>query len=171
LTRALADTEFLRWYWLKTELVAFCRESGIGTAGSKPELSARISAMLAGTRQPPAATRRVRGPMPARFTPATRIGAGWSCNPALGAFFREQCGRRFRFNKATRDFIHTQEGRPLSAAIACYRASVAEGAPRQELAPQLEYNRHTRAYHEAHPGATREQVIAAWRERRSRPTG
>ena len=170
LTRRLSATEFARWYWLKTELVAFCRELRISGAGSKPEINARISASLAGASAPARAQRRVRGQMPFTFRTETLIGAGWSCNPALGAFFRAQCGKTFRFNAAVRAFIHTQEGQPLSAAIDCYRASVAPGAPRQALAAQLEYNRHTREYYRDHPGASPGEVVAAWHVRRSRPT-
>ena len=131
LTRRLSAAEFARWYWLKTELVAFCRELRISGAGSKPEINARISASLAGASAPARAQRRVRGQMPFTFRTETLIGAGWSCNPALGAFFRAQCGKTFRFNAAMRTFIHTQEGQPLSAAIDCYRASVAPRAPRR----------------------------------------
>ena len=170
LTRRLSATEFARWYWLKTELVAFCHELRISGVGSKPEINARISASLAGASAPARTPRRARGEMPVAFRTDTFIGAGWSCNPALGAFFRAQCGNAFRFNAAVRAFIHTQEGQPLSAAIDCYRASVAPGAPRQALAAQLEYNRHTRDYYRNNPGATPGEVVAAWRVRRSRPT-
>lgn len=169
LTRRLSAAEFARWYWLKTELVAFCRTLKVSGSGSKPELSARIRAALDGRALPTRAPRRPRARMPEAFTTATLIEAGWSCNPQLGQFFRAQCGPAFRFNAAVREFIHTMAGQPLSAAIACYHASVAPGAPRQALAPQLEYNRHTRDYYREFPGASSREVIAAWREKRAKP--
>ena len=51
--------------------------------------------------------------MPAVFTAATVIGAGWRCNPGLGAYFRKVAGQGFRFNAAMRDFIHNGAGRTL----------------------------------------------------------
>jgi hypothetical protein len=168
-TRTLSRAEFGRWYWLKSELVVACRALGVSPTGSKPELTARIAAALAGERAPSASPRRARGAMPERFTLETRIGPGWRCNPALGAFLRSHAGRSFRFNAVVRGFVHTQVGQPVSAIIACYQASVASGAVKPELPPQLEYNRHMQAYARTHPGATRAEVLNAWKKIRSRP--
>ncbi|MDZ4672236.1 MAG: SAP domain-containing protein, partial [Phototrophicales bacterium] len=42
LTKNLSPENFRAFYWLKEELVAFCREHQISTAGSKIELTDRI---------------------------------------------------------------------------------------------------------------------------------
>ena len=170
-SRQLSASEFQRWYWLKSELVDACRLLGVSPTGSKPDLSARIAAALSGGGVPNVAPRRVRGEMPERFTLETRIGNGWRCNPALGTFLRAHAGRRFRFNATVRTFVHTQVGAPVSAIVACYRASVAPGAVKPALPPQLEYNRHMQLYAQEHPGATRAEVLSAWRARRARPSG
>lgn len=160
--------EFLRWYWLKEELAWFCRLLKISTTGSKPEMTQSIAAYLAGT--PVASTYRPArsGVMPADFSLTTIIGAGWRCGPALGAFFKSQCGNGFRFNAAMRNFIYTQVGRTLADAVTCYRQSVAPGAPKSTILPQLEYNRHSREFYENHPGATRQQMLEAWWAKRLR---
>jgi hypothetical protein len=168
LSPALSADEFLRWYWLKSELLAACRVLGIRTSGSKPELTARIAAALAGEAIAPTRDRLRRGTMPTRFTLRTRIGVGWRCTPALGAFLRTHAGRGFRFNAAVRTFVHTQVGAPVSAILECYRASVAPGAPRAELPQQLEYNRHMQAFAREQPGASREEMLAAWKARKER---
>jgi SAP domain-containing new25 len=170
-SRKLSADEFRRWYWLKSELVEACRLLHVSPTGSKPELAERIVASLSGAAIPAATPRRTRGAMPTRFTLETRIGEGWRCNPALGAFLRAHVGRGFRFNAAVRAFVHTQVGQPVSAIIACYRASIAPGATKPALPPQLEYNRHMQSYAREHPGATRAEVLAAWRARRARPSG
>jgi hypothetical protein len=135
LTSALPATEFQVWYWLKEELVAFCREAKTV------------------------------------FKPDDVIGAGWTCNPALGAFLRAQLGNRFHFNKAMRDFIHDGEGRTLAEAVDCFKASVKPGQPKREIAPSLEYNQHTRAFFAANPGATRQEALAAWWDKRGKRKG
>jgi hypothetical protein len=149
--------------------MAACRLLGVSTTGSKPELTARVAAALDGRTIPTAAARRRAAAMPDHFSLRTRIGHGWRCNPALGAFLRQHAGPRFRFNAAVRDFVHTQVGAPVSAILDCYRASVAPGAPRRELPPQLEYNRHMREFAQAHPGASRQEMMAAWEARKARP--
>ena len=168
-SRKLSAAEFGRWYWLKSELVAACRLLRVSPTGSKPELTARIVAGLSGTAIPGVAPRRIPGAMPAHFTLDTRIGECWRCNPALGQFLRAHAGRGFRFNTAVRAFVHTQVGQPVSAIIVCYRASVAPGAVKPALPPQLEYNWHMQAYAREHPGATRAEVLTAWKARRARP--
>ena len=170
-SRELSPTEFGRWYWLKSELVDACRLLRVSPTGSKPELTARLVAALSGTAVAGVTPRRIRGAMPTRFTLDTRIGEGWRCNPALGQFLRVHAGRGFRFNAAVRAFVYTQVGQPVSAIIACYRASVAPGAVKPALPPQLEYNRHMQSYARQHPGATRAEVLTAWKARRARPAG
>jgi SAP domain-containing new25 len=170
-SRELSATEFCRWYWLKSELVAACRLLRVSPTGSKLELTARIVAALSGTSLPGVAPRRIAGAMPTHFTLDMHIGEGWRCNPALGQFLRAHVGRRFRFNAAVRAFVHSQVGQPVSALIACYRASVAPGADKPALPPQLEYNRHLQSYAREHPGATRAEMLSAWKARRARPAG
>jgi hypothetical protein len=170
-SRKLSADEFSSWYWLKTEMVALCRLHGLGTAGSKLELEARIRGHLLGLTTEKKAVRRPSGEMPATFSLQSVIGRGWRCNPGLGAFFRTVCGRGFRFNAAMRDFIHEGEGKSLADAAICYHASVGPGANRPPIARQLEYNEHFREYFTSHPGATREEAIAAWWEKRSRKHG
>lgn len=171
LSRELSAAEFHRWYWLKSELVDACRLLRISPTGSKRELAARISAALSGTSLPNPAPRRPTRPMPTHFTLETRIGDGWRCSAALGQFLRAHVGRGFRFNAAVRDFVHTHVGQPLSALVACYHASVAPDAEKPVLSPQFEYNRHMQSYALAHPGATRDEMLAAWKDRRARPAG
>lgn len=160
--------EFRNWYWLKEELLMFCRARGLPSSGMKPQVADRIAAFLDG--KPFEVTpQAVRGAqMPSEFTLETVIAKGWRCSPALGAFLRGVCGKTFHFNKPMRDFIHQGAGHTLLEAAEVYRASQGKDAPKREIPPQLEYNRHTREFYEAHPGATREQVLAAWWAKRGK---
>jgi SAP domain-containing new25 len=163
--------EFLRWYWLKEELIAFCRFARIPASGPKPELTVRIAAHLAGQALSTSPRPSRNAQMPTEFTLETTIGQGWRCSLPLGVFLRAHCGRTFRFNAAVRKFVHTQVGRSLAEAVECYRLSVAPDSPQTEIAPQLEYNRHTREFYANNPGASRQQVLEAWWARRSRRAG
>ena len=168
LTPATSTEEFRAWYWLKEELVAFCRAHDLSSAGLKREIEARICAYLSGNedRRPRVQPRR-DGVMPQEFTPQTVIGKGWRCSPALGAFFRSVVGRSFRFNGPMRAFIHAAEGSTLADAAIVYQNSVRPGAPKRPIAEQLEYNRHFREFFRDHPGASRDAAIAAWWIKRS----
>jgi hypothetical protein len=166
LETTLAVEEFRRWYWLKTELAAFCKVIRVSAVGTKPDLAARIDAYLSGN---PAVvvqqTRRI-GAMPNSFTPETVIGIGWRCNPALGAFFKQACGKGFRFNAAVREAIHEGKGKTLAEAIAIYEQSKLPNSPKQPIIAQNQYNQHTRDFFARHKNGTREQCIAEWRLKR-----
>ena len=167
LNTKLSEEEFLRWYWLKDELIDFCRLSKLQTAGQKPVLTERIAAFL-GSREIPHHSPTIRnGVMPREFSLNTTISFGWRCSPALGAFFKQQCGPGFRFNAAMRNFIHSQTGASLQQAVECYLQSMSIDSPRQAIIPQNQFNRHTREFYLANPRATPEQVRAAWFEKRA----
>ena len=170
LTTTLSVHEFQRWYWLKEELVAFCRKYSLPVSGSKLEVAERVGHYLCHREVLRPHVRMVRrGAMPEVFTLKTVMGEGWRCNPALGAFFREHCGRGFRFNASMRAFIHEGAGQTLADAIVCYKASIKPSNTPRPIAPSLEYNQHIRKYFEQNPGATRRQAIDAWWTKRRLP--
>jgi SAP domain-containing new25/Domain of unknown function (DUF6434) len=177
LTTKLASAEFLAWYWLKDELLEFCKANQLRAAGSKPEIAERIVLLLSGSKQAEVANRsqskkpqglNSKPAMPAVFELSTIVGTGWRCNPNLGKFFKVHCGPSFRFNAAMRNFIHNQSGKTLAEAVQCFKQSVAPGAPKQPIITQNEYNRHTREFFAANPNATREAAIDAWWAKRNR---
>lgn len=167
LTRRLSAQDFLDFYWLKKELLTFCRAQGLSTAGSKDELKKRIAQFLAtGERLKPERKASKRAAMPDVFTRDTVIGSGWRSSQALRAFFEREIGPRFHFNGVMRDFIKGGEGKTLQDAIDAWEADKRSPA-KKDIDAQFEYNRHMRAYFEAHPGATRAEALAAWQEKRS----
>ena len=165
---ALAPDVFREWYWLKDELLVFCRIHDLPTAGPKQEVADRIATFLTdGTVLAPRKRTRPAGTMPTTFTRETVIGPGWRCSQTLRAFFEREAGPGFRFNETLRTFIREGEGRTLADALAVWEEN--RGARTDEIAPQFEYNRHMRTYFEAYPEATREDAIAAWHDKRGVP--
>ncbi|WP_158944591.1 DUF6434 domain-containing protein [Granulicella sp. S190] len=153
LSSSISGQHFASWYWLKEELVAFCREHQIPTSGSKLQLQSRITDYLNGKKriERNASTRRT-GRMPTHLTMDTVIEDGWRCGPALGAFFKKTLGPGFHFNASMRDFIHTQTGKTLSDAAICYQTSVRPGTKKTPIPRHLEYNQHFRDYFRENQG-------------------
>lgn len=166
LTRALTADDFRSFYWLKAELLAFCREQGLSTRGSKIDLTERIALFLdTGQRSAPVQTpRRASGDsLPEMLTRATIIGANWRCGERLRAFFLQEIGPRFHFNGVMRNFICLGAGQTLGAAIDAWQANQAAPHTATDIAPQFEYNRFMRNFFKSHPNQTRQDAIAAWR--------
>ncbi len=164
------ESEFLAWYWLKTELIAFCREVGLRTAGSKEELTARVAAFL-GRREAPAthrgATSRSQDTAPECLALQTVVVPGFRLSSRLRAFFEEHEGAGFHFNQALREFFREPAGRTLADALSLYRNSRTE--PARPITAQFEYNRHMREFFDTHLGGSmKEARLAWWNKRNSR---
>jgi len=164
LISGLPAPEFRSFYWLKEELIRFCRAHGLGAQGSKRELTERIAAFLSSGERPERTARPRRRPAaapPAELSRATVIGPDWRCGQSLRAFFSAEIGPRFHFNQALRDFIRDGAGRTLGEAIAAWEDGERAG-PAAEIAPQFEYLRHMRSFRAANPQASRDDALRAW---------
>lgn len=178
LTRKLGADEFAAFYWLKNELQTFCRKQGWPANGSKAELMQRVHRMLNGDNgaleQPqPSATpgpsstprnRATTSSMPSPLELSTRVTPGWRLNSSLRAFFVQEIGQNFRFNQALRDFFKDPQNRTLGDAVALFNE--AKQAPKPAIGGQFQFNQHVRSYFAEHPGASRSEMLQAWKERR-----
>lgn len=164
----ISAADFLAYYWLKEELLVFCRQHALSTAGSKQELTERITVFLTtGEKLTPA--RQVRRPvkMPTQFTRDTVIGRNWRCSQALRAFFKQDIGSRFHFDSVMRDFIKTDGvGKNLQQAIDTWYQAQSQPRTQTDIAPQFEYNAHIRKYMQQNAGATLQEAIVAWKEKK-----
>ena len=170
LTENLTGGELLRWYWLKEELVDFASRLGIRTVGGKEILAQRIAAKLDDVpfAEPQQARRTVRAQLDSPLTPETVIPEGQRCSQIVRAWFIEQVGVSFGFDAEMRSFFAGADGtQTMQDALDHYRSTRERGA--KTIDAQFEYNRFTRAWHEANPTGTREDLLHAWQRYRERP--
>lgn len=161
LTTSLDPLVFERWYWQKIELMAFCKAQGWPVSGAKSVLTERVLALLSKQDKPATThTKQAAARMPDVLALESVIGPGWRLSRALREFFQQHHGQGFHFNQALRDFIFTQHGRTLAEALAHYQDALKQ-AP-GSIGKQFQYNQHMREFFAKHPGASREQAIAAW---------
>lgn len=166
----LHSKEFVRHYWLKDELLDFCRKVGLSTQGGKIDLSNRIELFLStGERQTPKNIHRnTKAKMPDSFSRATIITDGFRCTQALRLFFETEIGPSFHFNGIMREFIANKIGSSLGDAIKAYLESVSNPLPKK-IAPQFEYNQHIRDFFEKNPNGSLNEAIQAWKKKRTKP--
>lgn len=168
LNKEILVDDFARYYWLKEELVDFCRQAGLSTAGSKQELVERVRLFLeTGQGKParevkPDSSAKHKVSMPQHFSRQTVICSGWRCSQELRTFFEQEIGRHFHFDEVMRDFIHHGAGKTLQEAITTWQTAQ-KNPEKHEIGAQFEYNRHMRNYFQAHPGATMQEALQAWK--------
>ena len=170
LTKQTNPADFLSFYWLKEELVAFLREHQLPTTGSKQELTSRISQFLTtgsvlATAKPSPKSAKVE--MPPTFTRQSIIGTGWRCSQELRAFFEQEIGKHFHFDGIMRDLIHNGSGKTLEEAIEIWQEESRKPRKEKPIAAQFEYNRHMREYFKTHPQATLQEAIQDWETKKA----
>jgi hypothetical protein len=170
-----ADT-FRRFYYLKEELIRFCRQNGLAASGSKEALADRVDRYLrTGLPDRTPAARRTQ-PRPRRALrpdsePAlgAALGEGFKCTEARRAFFESIVGPRFHFGVKFQRYLRSNPDATYADAIEEWRRLEMRTEVAELIDPQFEYNRYIRDFFSANPGRTLRDAIACWRFRRSLP--
>ena len=165
--------DFLAFYWLKSELAEFCRANGMPTGGSKGELTERIAHFLrTGELLLPTSRPKLKsdGQVP---TLETVITADYRSNQLNRAFFEAVIGKHFHFSTAFQQFFKDHVGKTFGDAVAYWYTleEQAKSGAKKEIAPQFEYNRFMREYHEQNPNSPHKEAVAAWKIYRSQRRG
>ncbi len=112
---SLARDTFLSYYYLKSELVSFCRQEGLQTVGSKANLTARIAHFMAsGERVTSALPRRVAATVE-QISAQSLTEDGFVCSQRHRMFFRQAIGPSFTSNVA----FHGTGGRGTGGRFSC----------------------------------------------------
>lgn len=171
LDKNLDSAVFRRYYYLKEELVAFCRQNGLPVSGGKLELTERIAGFLdtGSVAAPPARSRRKK-PQMGKITEETGIEPDFVCSEKHRAFFKEKLGKGFSFNVAFQKWLKANTGKTYREAIAAYKTLQAEKKKgKTTIDRQFEYNTYIRDFFADNAGKTLEQAIACWKHKKSRP--
>lgn len=100
LSRDISVEVFRNYYYLKEELVKFCRKYDLQTTGSKQELTDRIAYFLETGKKKKSSSKRIQTESIGEITEKTLIEANIVCSEKHRAFFKERIGKAFSFNVA-----------------------------------------------------------------------
>lgn len=170
LNNVLDGKTFLKWYWLKEELVGFCKSNDIPATGSKTELTERIAYFL-DTGKVPEVTRnrRVSNKVTA-ITLDSLIEPDFVCSEVHRAFFKEQIGASFSFNVAFQKWLKTNTGKTYREAVAAYSEILANKKNNKTVIDkQFEYNTYVRDFFAANKGRSLEDAIRCWNYKKCQP--
>ncbi|MCL1984764.1 MAG: SAP domain-containing protein [Methanomassiliicoccaceae archaeon] len=170
LSKTLDSGTFRSFYYLKEELIRFCRQEGLRTAGGKPEVTERIAHYL-DTGEESAVTVRRRPPVNIReVTEDSPIEENFVCSEARRAFFKEKIGERFRFSVPFLNWLRSNAGKSYKDAIQAYLSITEEKKERRtEIGKQFEYNTYIRDFFGDNKGRTLADAIKCWRYKKSIP--
>ena len=176
LDKEISLTDFKEFYWLKEELVKFCREEKLKTTGGKIEIAQRIEHYIK-TGEKQIEEPRLKRVKKSKFdwnneelTTETRITDNYKNTENVRIFFVEQIGNRFKFNVKFMNWMKSNAGKTLEQAIEKWKTIDLENKRNtkpKEIAPQFEYNTYLRDFLTDNPGQNRDTGIKLWKIKRS----
>lgn len=164
---------FANFYWLKEELIHFCKQNSIPSNGSKDELTERIYTYLT-TGVIKESSKKTSIKMPVYNAPLSldaKIPKGYKNDEQHRAFFVLIIGDHFKFNVTFMNWMKENSGQTYRTAVDEWNKIFNEkkGGKKIDISSQFQYNQYTRDFFKANPNAKREDAIKCWKYKKSLP--
>ena len=166
-TNTKADA-FKKYYYLKEELVQFCRENGLPASGSKQELTERIAHFLETGKVLSSPAKKKAAAAVGDITESTVIEANIVCSEKHRTFFREKIGKSFSFNVAFQKWLKSNTGKTYREAVEAYHEILAKKKKSKTVIDiQFEYNTYIRDFFADNQGKSLDDAIKCWKYKKS----
>lgn len=155
---------FLDYYYLKEELVDFCRDNGLPCSGGKNEITERIAYYLETGKILKTTNVRKRAALITNIEKGTIIESDFVCSEKHRAFFKENIGNGFSFNVAFQKWLKCNAGKTYEEAIEAYYQILEDKKnSKTKIDKQFEYNTYIRDFFEDNKGSKLEDAIKCWK--------
>ena len=166
----LDGNTFRNYYYLKEELVDFCRKNSLPTSGGKEEIAERIACFLDNGKVLKPISRARKVVDVGEISEDTIIESGFVCSEKHRAFFKEKIGKSFSFNVMFQRWLKENSGKTYKDAIEAYFQILEEKKSiRTKIDKQFEYNTYIRDFFDDNKGRSLEEAINCWKYKKSLP--
>ena len=168
LNKKLDSKTFRDYYYLKEELIDFCRKNNLLTTGSKIELTDRISKYLdTGERIFKSYdTRRTK--IIDEITLDSVIEDNFVCSEKHRAFYKKEIGNSFSFNVLFQKWLKSNAGKTYKDSIVAYYKILEDKKNNKTtIDKQFEYNTYIRDFFNDNKDKTLEDAIKCWKYKKS----
>ena len=170
LDKTLDSKTFRDFYYLKEELVAFCRKNGLPVSGGKLEITERIAYFLDTGKIQTASKATRKAIVVSKISKDTIIETDFVCSETHRAFFKEHIGTSFSFNVAFQKWLKSNAGKTYQDAIeAYYQILKARKKGKTKIDKQFEYNTYIRDFFEDNERGSLEEAITCWKYKKQLP--
>lgn len=164
LNRTLDAKTFKSYYYLKEELVSFCRQEGLQTAGGKIELTRRIAHYLDTGEKLSVKTITKPTSNVGEITGDTLIESNFVCSEKHRSFFKQVIGKSFSFNVSFQKWLKENTGKTYTNAIEAYNGILVEKKKsKTAIDKQFEYNTYIRDFFSDNKGKSLDEAITCWK--------
>ncbi len=170
LNKDMSEETFRSYYYLKEELVNFCKENNLPISGGKIELTDRIGYFLKYGKVIPHITRKHDHPNYDNINEHTLIEPNIRFSEKHRQFFKEKIGEKFAFNVLFQKWLKTNSGKTYGEAINAYYVLLEEKKKNKTtIDKQFEYNTYIRDFFECNKGKNLNDAIKCWKYKKSLP--
>ena len=138
LNTALDGNTFRNYYYLKEELVEFCRKNNLPASGGKIELTERIACFLDTGKVIKTPSKSKKAADVGEITEETVIESDFVCSEKHRAFFKDKIGKSFSFNVLFQRWLKENSGKTYKDAIDAYYQIMEEKLDRCYVNADLE---------------------------------
>lgn len=159
---------FRNTYYLKSELVHFCKENNLQASGSKEELTKRILTYLTSGENIKGNQHRIKKIDIKDITLDTVIETPFVCSELHRAFFKKHIGSSFKFNVQFQNWLKQKHGNTYQDAITAYYEIIEyKKNHKSVIGKQFEYNTYIRDFFLENKDKTLEDAITCWKYKKS----
>ena len=168
LDKNLDSNLFKEYYYLKEELIDFCRKNNLQTTGGKIELTERIAKFLE-TGERTYKSHNIRKKVIIdEITIHTIIEENFVCSEKHRAFYKEKIGNNFSFNVAFQKWLKSNSGKTYQDSINAYYQILEDKKKNKTIIDkQFEYNTYIRDFFYDNKDKNLEQAITCWKYKKS----
>lgn len=164
----LDSKTFKEYYYLKEELIDFCRKNNLQTTGGKLELTERIANFLDTGERTYKTHNNRKTIITHEITLDTIIEENFICSEKHRAFYKEQIGNSFSFNVAFQKWLKSNAGKTYQdSIIAYYQILEDKKKNKATIDKQFEYNTYIRDFFNDNKDKSLEQAIKCWKYKKS----
>ncbi len=166
LDQNLDAATFRSYYYLKEELVDFCRKTGLQTTGGKIDITERIAHFLNTVENLSEhfSTRALATHDTGTINESSIIEDNFACSVKHRAFFKQEIGNNFSFNVTFQKWLKANTGKTYKEAIDAYYQILAEKKNGKTIIDrQFEYNTYIRDFFADNSGSSLGDAIKCWK--------
>jgi hypothetical protein len=166
--------DFKAFYWLKEELVAFCREIGINNSGGKIDIADKIAGYLRTGKIESKNTSKgekiKKGIQKIPESINDVIPDNYTSSQLFREYFKSIIGQQFHFTAYMKKYINGHQGITFKEYADEWQAEY-ERRKNKNYKPKImkscEYNQYIRDFFEDNPDKTRGEAIKYWKIKKS----
>ena len=168
LNNKLDSKTFKEYYYLKEELVDFCRKNNLQTTGGKIELTDRIAKFLDTGERTTCNHNSRRKQIIDEITLDSIIEDNFVCSEKHREFYKKEIGNSFKFNVLFQRWLKSNAGKAYKESIdAYYKLLEDKKNNKTTIDKQFEYNTYIRDFFNDNKDKTLDDAILCWKYKKS----